>query len=180
MRKIISILIAATLAGSLAVGPAAAKSKSTAKAKGPSLEALTERVIGYSKENDKQFSRKEPDIEAILSYVSPKLRKTYRASFQKEVDDPSRYVETRSTPVEIRRIISAKQKSAKTALVEYCDVVSLNALPPSEIVELDNKKYPLIGSRKTFEWTAIGNVWFLVKQTTVADLTQESECLSAK
>ncbi len=175
MRKIIcALIIVGTI---LTTSPASAKSKKAPKKLSPALYAALEKRINEATDvNRREFLKEKPDLEVILKYVSPKYKSRYQAAYEKEVATRNAY-ETRSSPVDVRRIISITQSTNSSVWVDLCYVTSIRS--SSTPLTVDSGE-ALVGSRDQEQWILIKNVWFKGAQKIGPLLVNESQCLDAQ
>jgi hypothetical protein len=184
MRKLLGVLICSILALT-ATNTVEAKTKPKPKTKKAAtfppavIEAITKRAIAERHSNFVEFQKKDPDMTALLGFYDPKYLAIYKKNLIADVADPTRYVETRSSPLEVERVISIKRKSATVATVDLCYASSLYLPNPGEEVELDKGTYPINSGRQTADWRLIKGEWFQSTRVNVADYTKDSQCAEA-
>jgi hypothetical protein len=184
MRKLLGVLICFSLALT-ATNTVEAKTKPKPKQKKVAtfppavIEAITKRAIAETREVLLQFQKEDPDIEAMLKFYDPRYRSTYRKNLTADIARGDKFVETRSTPLEVERVISIKRKSATIATVDFCYASSLYNPIPGEVVELDKGTYPIYSGRETQEWTLLGTEWFESTRITRIEYSKDTECAEA-
>jgi hypothetical protein len=177
MRKLICVLITLTFAFP-SLSTAATKKK--LKPKPDKYAALKKRVIGFWDEYNRQFQLQNPDGAMLLRYVLPTQRDSFSIEYQKQVDDPSRLVEIRNPPVDVKRIISIASKSKTVVKVEFCWVRSLRSVRPDQTIPADISIVGLEGERSRQEWKLSKDTWYLLSAETTALYEKEEQCRSAK
>jgi hypothetical protein len=177
MRKIICILI---ITGSMLVSSPATNAKSKKAPKKLSAvqyAALEKRINEATDTGRREFMKEKPDIDAELKVIAPAYRNAYRADLEKQIASARRAYETRSIPVDVRRIISVKVRSRSEVLVDRCYVTSISFSDTP--LQIDSGAQ-LVGSRDQQQWILIKGVWFKGAQTIGPLLSRESECSDAR
>jgi hypothetical protein len=180
MRKLICLLTIAVTAslGILTVPSAEAKKKPAPKP--VNYDALKARLFDWYETDHVEYQKEKPDIENLLAFVAPSFKARYRALNEQLAAKPERFIQTRSIPVDIKRIVSIKKISKTTVGVRYCYVNSFIFQKRPESFKLDSGEYALVGSLDYQEWTLIKGEWYKGVQIVGPLLSEESQCLLAK
>jgi hypothetical protein len=177
MRKLICVLITLTFAFP-SLSTAATKKK--VKPKPDKYAALKKRVIGFWDEYNRQFQLPDPDTNKLLTFVLPSSRSAYRVEFQRQISDPSRLVEIRDTPIDVKRVIAIKRISSTSTTVDFCWVRSLREVSPTDVIPADKSVIGLEGQRVSQKWSLKSGIWYQFASAPVANYETEEQCAGAK
>jgi hypothetical protein len=176
MRKLLTALLLVSAIGNGPTARAATKSQKDT----PSIRALKGQVEAFEKAITEELQKASPNKDRLLSFVYRPALPRWNKTFDELIADPSRLVEIREVPVDIKRIISIKKQSKTRVLVDSCFVNSLRFVLPTQTIPDDRSAIRLDGARTIQDWRLSKGNWRVNTRDAIENYTEESGCLNAR
>jgi predicted transport protein len=176
MRKLICMLTVFSLAFGMPAS-AATKKKTKTKTSAPSYEALKQRLMAYDAEVTAVYSQKDPNLKKLLTFVYSKTQTKYRDLTLQYLADGLRLFETRSVPIDVKKVVSIRPISKGQVSVDFCHVSSKNFFQSQPAID---EVKDLRGSRDEVIMVVSKGAWYVNTVRPGAEILEVSQCADAQ